>query len=120
MLTIVHRRAVDRVRATVAQERRDSGHEQREHGTAHDSTAEDAVRAVEGLRDGARMRTALAALAPDQRRAVELAYLGGLSHREVAVRTGVPLGTAKTRIRQGLRALRVRMGEPADPAPAPA
>ena len=120
VLTIVHRRAVDRVRATVAQERRDSGHEQREHGTAHDSTAEDAVRAVEGLRDGARMRTALAALAPDQRRAVELAYLDGLSHREVAVRTGVPLGTAKTRIRQGLRALRVRMGEPAGPAPAPA
>lgn len=118
VLTIVHRRAVDRVRSVVAQERRDSQHEQREHGTAHDSTAEDAVRAVEGLRDGARMRKALAALAPDQRRAVELAYLGGLSHREVAVRTGVPLGTAKTRIRQGLRALRVRMGEPADPAPA--
>lgn len=118
VLMIVHRRAVDRVRATVAQERRDSGHYQREHGTPHDSTADDAVRAVEGLRDSARMRTALAGLAPEQRDAVELAYLGGLSHREVAVRTGVPLGTAKTRIRQGLRALRVGMGEAAEPASA--
>lgn len=118
VLMIVHRRAVDRVRAVVAQERRDSGHHERDHGTAHDSTAEDAVRAVQGVRDGARLRTALATLVPEQRRALELAYLAGLSHREVAARTGVPLGTAKTRIRQGLRALRARLGEAADPAPA--
>lgn len=118
VLTIVHRRAVDRVRATVAQERRDSGHHGRDHGPAHDSTAEDAVSAVQAVRDGSRVRAALATLVPEQRRALELAYLGGFSHREVALRTGVPLGTAKTRIRQGLRALRSRLGEATEPAPA--
>lgn len=115
VLTIVHRRAVDRVRATVAQERRDSGHHERHHGTAHDSTAEDAVRAVQAARDGSRVRTALASLVPEQRRAVELAYFDGCSHSEVAARTGVPLGTAKSRIRQGLRLLRAQLGEPAEP-----
>lgn len=111
VLTIVHRRAVDRVRATVAQQRRDSGHHDQDHATAHDSTAEEAVRAVQAVRDGSRVRDALATLVPDQRRAVELAYLGGYSHSEVAERTGVPLGTAKSRIRQGLRLLRARLEE---------
>ena len=49
---------------------------------------------------------ALEGLPRDQREVVELAYLGGLSQREIAKRTGIPLGTVKTRTRLALQKLR--------------
>src|ERR1700689_1791142 len=52
------------------------------------------------------VRAAVAALSSDQREAIELAYFSGLSHSEVAKRTGLPLGTVKTRIRMGMISLR--------------
>jgi RNA polymerase sigma-70 factor (ECF subfamily) len=52
------------------------------------------------------VRGALAALPREQRRALEAAFFGGLSHSEIADALGQPLGTVKTRIRSGLAALR--------------
>lgn len=53
-----------------------------------------------------KVRRALAELPPEQRKSLELAYFEGLSHTEIASRTGDPLGTVKTRIRQALITLR--------------
>jgi RNA polymerase sigma-70 factor (ECF subfamily) len=52
------------------------------------------------------VRQALAALSAEQRRAVEMNFYDGFSHSEIAARLGEPLGTVKTRIRQGLARLR--------------
>jgi RNA polymerase sigma-70 factor (ECF subfamily) len=53
-----------------------------------------------------RVRSVIANLPEEQRRTLDLAYFEGLSHTEIASRTGDPLGTVKTRIRQALITLR--------------
>src|SRR6201998_3484416 len=52
-----------------------------------------------------KVRSVLAEMNPDQRRALELAYFEGLTHTEIAEKTSEPLGTIKTRIRHGLHLL---------------
>ena len=59
--------------------------------------------------DTSRLRAALAELVPEQRRAVVLATIGGRSAREISEYEGIPLGTAKTRIRTGLHRLRASL-----------
>ena len=106
MLTIAHRKAVDRVRSVDAADRRDVTHAARTAARPFDETAE----RVESRLDAQRVHRALASLTEVQRQAVELAYLGGYTHTEVASLLDLPLGTAKTRIRDGLIRLRDTMG----------
>ncbi len=56
------------------------------------------------------VREALAGIAPEQRRVLELAYYGGLSQSEIAAKLKQPLGTVKTRMRSGLQSLRKLLG----------
>ena len=106
LLTIVHRKAVDRVRSVEAATARDETWNREAAPVDHDQTSEAAQSSLEA----ARVRGAVATLTDVQREAVELTYFGGYTHTEVATMLDVPLGTAKTRIRDGLIRLRDLMG----------
>lgn len=106
VLTIAHRRAVDRVRSSQASAERDTRVGIRDLGGEHDVVAE----TVEARIEGERVGTALAALPQAQREALTLAYFGGYSQSEVSAMTGVPLGTIKTRMRDGMHRLRQELG----------
>jgi RNA polymerase sigma-70 factor (ECF subfamily) len=106
LMTLAHRRAVDRVRSAEATSRQDTTYHQHSQAVPHDTTAE----AAETSLDARRVRTALAELTTAQREALELAYFGGYTHTEVATMLDLPVGTAKTRIRDGLIRLRDAMG----------
>lgn len=106
ILTIAHRRAVDRVRASQSSTDRDLRAGIRDIGVAHDSVAEQ----VELSMAGERVVAALSTLPEPQREALIMSYYGGYSQSEIAVLVGVPLGTVKTRMRDGLSRLRKEMG----------
>ncbi len=55
-----------------------------------------------------KVRVVMNEMGPDQRTAMEMAFFEGLTHTEIAEKTGEPLGTIKTRIRSGLQMLRAR------------
>jgi RNA polymerase sigma-70 factor (ECF subfamily) len=106
ILTLVHRKSVDRVRSAEASTRRDTTYHQASATVEHDSTAEAAQASMEARR----VRQAMDSLTEVQREALELAYFKGYTHTEVATMLDLPVGTAKTRIRDGLIRLRDTMG----------
>jgi RNA polymerase sigma-70 factor, ECF subfamily len=71
-----------------------------------DATAEDPGTSAETAWQRRVVRAAIAQLPPDQRRALSLAFLRGLTHREIAELLGDPLGTVKTRIRDAMHRLK--------------
>jgi RNA polymerase sigma-70 factor (ECF subfamily) len=98
ILSLAHHRTVDAIRR-----RRVRDAEPLDPAVpAPSDAADEAIRGVEV----ARVRDALARLSPVQREAIGLAYYGGYTQDEIARRLGVPLGTVKTRMRDGLLRLR--------------
>jgi len=103
--TLAHRRAVDRVRSEQASRDRDDRVSRRDEMRPFDSVADE----VEVELDHWQVRQALAALTARQREAIELAYFAGHTYRDVARVLGVPEGTAKSRLRDGLLRLRAAL-----------
>ncbi|HEV8335839.1 MAG TPA: sigma-70 family RNA polymerase sigma factor [Candidatus Polarisedimenticolia bacterium] len=107
LVMLCRSRSIDRLRA---RGRRESGRErlqvQGTEGTPAERREAGAEELMEMQLKKKRITDALGALPLEQRRALELAFYGGLSHSEVAVELGEPLGTIKSRIRQALSHLR--------------
>lgn len=106
VLTMAHRRAVDRVRSAQASTGREERAARMSEDVAYDQVAETVTTRIEGER----VRRCLGGLTELQRQAVALAYYGGYTYAEVASLLQVPLGTVKTRMRDGLVRLRDCMG----------
>jgi len=104
VMTLAHRRAVDRVRS-------EQKAAEREQKVASAEIAYDEVtEAVEARLDRERVRRCLGSLTELQRESVTLAYYGGYTYRQVAELLGVAVGTVKTRMRDGLIRLRDCLG----------
>jgi RNA polymerase sigma-70 factor (ECF subfamily) len=103
LLSIARSRAIDRLRAGAVLRRREGPSPERLETAA--GGADPLAAAVDEERRR-RVERALASLPPEQGQAIALAYLQGLTHREIAARLEEPLGTVKTRIRLGLMKLR--------------
>jgi RNA polymerase sigma-70 factor (ECF subfamily) len=106
IMTMAHRRAVDRVRSEQAATERTRKLAPRTFEQDYDDVAE----AVETRLEREAVRRCLGSLTELQREAVNLAYYGGYTYREVAELLDVPLGTVKTRMRDGLIRLRDCLG----------
>jgi RNA polymerase sigma-70 factor, ECF subfamily len=106
ILTMAHRRAIDRVRSEQSSRDRTERVGHRDQARAFDEVAEE----VEVRFEHEQVREALSTLTELQREAVELAYYQGYTYREVSELLDTPLGTIKTRMRDGLIRLRDAMG----------
>lgn len=103
---LAHSRGIDKLRSVRASvERDDREHHLRER-TWHLDVEEEALRHVESEQ----LRAAVDAVGEPHSTALRLAFFAGLSHSELAESTGVPLGTAKTRVRDGLKKLAAIVG----------
>jgi len=105
-LSIVRHRAIDVTRGRVYARERISL-----DAMNLEPRSPDAWQQVGAKLDQERVKEAVETLPPEQKETVMLAYFGGLTHPEIAERTGVPLGTVKGRLRLALRKLRDLLAE---------
>ncbi|MFF2962828.1 sigma-70 family RNA polymerase sigma factor [Streptomyces sp. NPDC057963] len=106
VLTLAHRRAVDRVRSAEASAAREHSAALLDRTPAFDEVTEQ----VESRLEREQVRRCMRTLSELQRQSVDLAYYRGLTYREVSELLSVPLGTVKTRLRDGLIRLRDCLG----------
>ena len=106
IMTLAHRRSVDRVRSAQAATDR----EKRQAATDVPTAFDEVVEAVEQQMEADQVRRCLESLTQIQRESVTLAYYEGHTYPEVAALLGAPLGTVKTRMRDGLIRLRDCLG----------
>jgi RNA polymerase sigma-70 factor (ECF subfamily) len=102
LLTIVHHRAIDQMRSARSKSSADTVIDDAMPLPAKEDTWTEVVRGLEHER----VQQAMAALPPEQRQVVDLAYYGGFTQTEIAQRVGIPLGTVKGRMRLALDKLR--------------
>ena len=102
LLILARSRAIDRLRSL----RRRGRDRHVDINALPLASDEDLERGAEAAQEGAAVRRVLSQLPAEQRRALELAYFEGYTQSEIAEMTGTPLGTVKTRLRQGMIKLR--------------
>jgi RNA polymerase sigma-70 factor (ECF subfamily) len=115
LLAIVRNRAIDGIRRRSGRARETTPLEDVEATTP--TSAPGPWAEVSAALERDRVRAAVAELPREQQDAIRLAYFDGLSHGEIADRTGLPLGTVKGRVRLGLRKLAGLLAEPGGPSP---
>lgn len=106
LLSIARHRAIDRIRRA-----RPPGQLTELDPSVVDPRATDVLEAAEASVRRDRIVQALMTLSDEQRQAVELAYYGGLTHKEISEQTGLPLGTVKGRMRQAMDKLRLALAD---------
>lgn len=105
LLTLARNRALDHLRLKSERQRRREEQSEEPPPIASSPQYEDAL---DEKRRAERVRSLMAALSPQQKKAIEMAYFEGLSHSEIAAELKEPLGTVKSWIRNGL--LRLKEG----------
>lgn len=106
LMTLAHRRAVDRVRAEQSSSQRESRYGAATMDIPADHVADSVITADEHRR----VVDCLGALTDAQRECIDMAYYGGLTYKQVSERLSANLATIKSRMRDGLRALRHCLG----------
>ena len=106
LLSHCHSRSVDVLRSDASRRRREERDALRTAEAGYDLEHE-----VLDIAVAERVKDAMRSLTDDERRAIELAYLGGHTYREVAAMLGQPEGTVKSRIRSGLKKMRVDLAD---------
>jgi RNA polymerase sigma-70 factor (ECF subfamily) len=105
VVTIAHRRAVDRMRSEHSRERRERQSRALLPMVEYDEVAE----AVDSEDERARLHGCLRGLSRIQLESIHLAFFDGLTHTQISVKLQLPLGTAKARVREGLGKLKTCM-----------
>jgi RNA polymerase sigma-70 factor (ECF subfamily) len=106
IVTIAHRRSVDRMRSEQARVNREMKSRALLPMIEFDEVAE----AVDAEDEQARLRGCLGGLSRIQLESIHLAFFDGLTHAQISVKLQLPLGTAKARVREGLGKLKTCMG----------
>ncbi len=107
LIMMARSRALDRLRARGRRQGRETTLDTTADAASTDRAPDEAAYLEQA---SLRVKSAMAALAPEQREVIEMSFFSGLTHAELAERLGQPLGTVKTRIRSGMAKLREAMG----------